>query len=248
MVFVVSLALPDTNFQFSSYGDDGLPGGSSIGQRCSKAAPARRRLSWSSGGSAPPGRRCHGVVQPGWSTRCWHGERRNMDIHEIRRDNFLALASEHRNMAELCRLTGVTTAQGSQIKTRKGRMGDAIARRVEQRLGLSSGWMDTPQPRKAGLSDEHRLHELPDRRTRKLAASSAPYWPTWPMRSSRANRHARCSNSSHPRSRTSSPVTWLSASTCARPSPWRLGLLPAAASAPETRSPRARPLGEPGCQ
>ena len=79
-----------------------------------------------------------------------------MDIHEIRRDNFLALASEHRNMAELCRLTGVTTAQGSQIKTRKGRMGDAIARRVEQRLGLSSGWMDTPQPRKAGLSDDEQ--------------------------------------------------------------------------------------------
>lgn len=73
-------------------------------------------------------------------------------IAEIRRDNLMILIGEQGSMAALNEKIGLvrTDATLSQIKNQSQdsktgvpkAMGDAFARRIENQLGLESGWMD----------------------------------------------------------------------------------------------------------
>jgi len=75
-------------------------------------------------------------------------------ISKTRRDRLLMLLEHHGGLASLNEKLGLdrTDATLSQIKnqsphhkTKKPRaMGDELARRIEETLGLPDGWMDTP--------------------------------------------------------------------------------------------------------
>lgn len=66
----------------------------------------------------------------------------------------LQLAEQYGGFEKLSELTDTPASYFSSIKTRhKGRgMGSAVARRMETRLGLPRGWMDTPDPRGSRLA------------------------------------------------------------------------------------------------
>jgi len=74
---------------------------------------------------------------------------------EIRRDNLILLIAAHTTTAALNEKLGFvrTDATLSQIKNQSPdsktgtpkAMGDKVARLIEQKLGLETGWMDNPQ-------------------------------------------------------------------------------------------------------
>lgn len=67
---------------------------------------------------------------------------RAMDNKAIRRQNLLALKAKHRTFRALAAASDTDPAVLSQINIHFRDMGDAIARRIEERLGLGHGWMD----------------------------------------------------------------------------------------------------------
>ena len=82
-------------------------------------------------------------------------------VGEIRRDNLEQLIQTHGSLAELNDKLGLarTDATLSQIRNqslssrgKRRAMGDELARRIEQTLGLEVGWMDNAQ---YPLDDRH---------------------------------------------------------------------------------------------
>lgn len=71
-------------------------------------------------------------------------------VSEIRLQNFLNLAQQEELFNRFCERVGIQESYGSRIKSKDRPVGNTIARRVEQRLGLPEGWMDasheTAQP------------------------------------------------------------------------------------------------------
>lgn len=69
-----------------------------------------------------------------------------MDVNEIRRTNLRSLAVKFGGSGKLAKKLGITDSQmGQQIGRRpRKNIGNILARRYEQKLGLSHGWMDQP--------------------------------------------------------------------------------------------------------
>jgi hypothetical protein len=67
-----------------------------------------------------------------------------METKDIRLENLLALATGSK-VADFCQKIDISTSYFSQIKHRRKNIGDDIARKVEERLGLPNGYMDTPK-------------------------------------------------------------------------------------------------------
>lgn len=69
-------------------------------------------------------------------------------IHEIRRDNLIRLVSSYKSQRQFAHSTGLVPSHLSQLVTGVRDMGEDVARRIEQALGLSVGSMsidpDTP--------------------------------------------------------------------------------------------------------
>lgn len=74
-------------------------------------------------------------------------------IHEIRHANFMALLERYPTIQAFANAVERSHSQISQIKNRSRHsnsgeprtIGDELARHIERRLGLNTGWMDTPQ-------------------------------------------------------------------------------------------------------
>lgn len=83
-----------------------------------------------------------------------------MSIHEIRRKNFLYLASKYNGRAAFAEKLGYNDASYiNQIASGHINMGPSTAKRVEYAEELSEGWMNLPHPE---LWSEYRLNETFD--------------------------------------------------------------------------------------
>lgn len=67
-----------------------------------------------------------------------------MDNKTIRRLNLHGLIDEYGTIEALARATGTVANYLSQIKGGSREMGDAVARKLEQRMAKEKGWMDSP--------------------------------------------------------------------------------------------------------
>jgi hypothetical protein len=67
-----------------------------------------------------------------------------MDNKTIRRLNLHGLIDEFGTIESLARATGTVANYLSQIKGGSREMGDAVARKMEQRMAKERGWMDSP--------------------------------------------------------------------------------------------------------
>ena len=76
-----------------------------------------------------------------------------MTINEILLANLLVLMKGQR-MADFAKRHDLDVSYLSQIKTRKRKMGDSFARRVEAVLSLPVGWMDATHPETAEPTEE----------------------------------------------------------------------------------------------
>lgn len=77
-----------------------------------------------------------------------------MEIKEIRLNNLLALSNKYGKIVDFCERIDMNPSYFSQIKGGKKAIGDDIARKVEEKLGLNRGYMDSSQ-------DEDRLQGKP---------------------------------------------------------------------------------------
>lgn len=76
-----------------------------------------------------------------------------MDIKEIRLLNLLTLAQKHGQDIDFCKRIDMNPSYLPQLKSRGKSIGDKIARKVEEKLGLQRGFMDV----------SHESAELPDK-------------------------------------------------------------------------------------
>lgn len=65
-----------------------------------------------------------------------------MDVKEIRLNNLLALASTYDQDVEFCKRIEMNPSYLPQLKSKTKTIGDKIARKVEEKLGLPHGYMD----------------------------------------------------------------------------------------------------------
>lgn len=70
-----------------------------------------------------------------------------MDIHAVRLENLRRLMRERfsNRQASLARAAGLAPGYVSFLFTGRKRLGEGLARRIEQRLGLAGGSLDQPQ-------------------------------------------------------------------------------------------------------
>lgn len=69
----------------------------------------------------------------------------DMDIKEIRLQNLLTLLEKNDSDVEFCRRIEMNPSYLPQIKGRSKSIGDKIARKIEEKLGLERGYMDSVQ-------------------------------------------------------------------------------------------------------
>lgn len=62
---------------------------------------------------------------------------------EVRLTNFLKLSESYEKIADFCKVIQIAPSYYSQVKRGTKVIGDEIAERVENALGLPHGWMDT---------------------------------------------------------------------------------------------------------
>lgn len=77
-----------------------------------------------------------------------------MEIKEIRLNNLLALSSKYGRIVDFCDRIAMNPSYFSQIKSGKKAIGGDIARKVEEKLGMPRGYMDS-------LQDEDKLPSKP---------------------------------------------------------------------------------------
>lgn len=82
-----------------------------------------------------------------------------MDATEARRTNLVELIAKNGTIEALAEITGSSANHLSQIKNSERGMGPKVARRFEEKLGLSRGWMDAPHP--VGGGQDVEGEELP---------------------------------------------------------------------------------------
>lgn len=87
-----------------------------------------------------------------------------MDIADTRHRHLAELASKYENQRLFALACGLVAPHVSQMLNKKRGVGEGVARRIEQKLGLPFGYMDTPSgstpaPATAG-ADRHRQRTL----------------------------------------------------------------------------------------
>jgi len=89
------------------------------------------------------------------------GHHRGMDTKALRRDNIEILIAERfeGNKAAFGRAIGREATQVYQWRTGLRGLGEEAARDIEQRLGLTKGWLDTPQGDYAEQPFDPELHD-----------------------------------------------------------------------------------------
>lgn len=96
-----------------------------------------------------------------------------MEIKEIRLENLLALAKREGQDLEFCKRIDMNPSYLPQLKSRSKAVGDKIARKIEEKLGLERGYMDTvhsddearpatPLPASDIMSVAYAIESLPD--------------------------------------------------------------------------------------
>lgn len=96
-----------------------------------------------------------------------------MEIKEIRLENLLALAKREGQDLDFCKRIDMNPSYLPQLKSRSKAIGDKIARKVEEKLGLERGYMDTihgddeakpttPLPASDVMSVAYAIESLPD--------------------------------------------------------------------------------------
>lgn len=82
---------------------------------------------------------------------------------QTRRKNLIKLIElSDNNESELARKTGLASSQVNQLRHGETQMGDAVARRIENNLGLEVGWLDQPEPISAKQSLVQRMFDSLD--------------------------------------------------------------------------------------
>lgn len=92
-----------------------------------------------------------------------------MDINEIRLNNLLILIERFRTDKEFCEAVGISATYLPQVKAGTKRLGEVIARRIENAMGLEHGWLDqvhtgaitTPALDIENIAALHALETLP---------------------------------------------------------------------------------------
>lgn len=65
-----------------------------------------------------------------------------MESKTIRLNNLIALASKYRRVVEFCERIGMQPSYFSQLKSERKSVGDDLARKIEEKLGLQRGYLD----------------------------------------------------------------------------------------------------------
>ena len=82
-----------------------------------------------------------------------------METKDIRLENLMALAGRYKRNLEFCKVLEMNPTYFSQVKTGKKAIGDELARKIEAKLNLPRGYMDTPktgesQPKNLEIAQE----------------------------------------------------------------------------------------------
>ena len=96
-----------------------------------------------------------------------------MEIKEIRLENLLALAKREGQDLDFCKRIDMNPSYLPQLKSRSKAIGDKIARKIEERLGLERGYMDSihvvdeahptgPAPRADVMSVAYSIESMPE--------------------------------------------------------------------------------------
>lgn len=102
-----------------------------------------------------------------------------MENKQIRRQNLLALESQFGTLEMLAEETDTVAGHLSQIKNNTRKMGDKVARRIEDKLDKERGWMDRAHGAELSIEDpmEAQLlrmyRELPNQEARDRILGSA---------------------------------------------------------------------------
>ena len=84
------------------------------------------------------------------------------EIREIRRDNLIRLLSNHKSQRQFAESVGLVPSLVSQLVNGTRSMGEDVARRIEQALGLSAGFMSVaPVAPVARPTIDEALQNLP---------------------------------------------------------------------------------------
>ena len=91
-------------------------------------------------------------------------------IREIRRDNLIRLLGSYKSKRQFAESVGLAPAHVSQLANGVRDMGEEVARRIEQALGLSIGFMSlTPDVPAQAPTIEPELQYLPSDELKLLA-------------------------------------------------------------------------------
>lgn len=86
-----------------------------------------------------------------------------MDSKEIRRRNLIYLADVKHDRKSLSeKLEYSDSSYLNQLVSRHSKMGDRTAKKIERRLGLADGWMDSPHPQLWGSKESETLDYVKD--------------------------------------------------------------------------------------
>lgn len=81
----------------------------------------------------------------------------SMETKGIRKENMLALLAKHGTLEKLAEAAKVDASYLSQVKNNTRNMGARFARKMEEGLSLSVGWMDTPHSDDRGIYADSEL-------------------------------------------------------------------------------------------
>lgn len=74
----------------------------------------------------------------------YHAEMENLDVFDIRRRKLAELLNQRGAAARISAKTGTAASYLSTVKNGDRRLGDDLARRIEEAEGLDYGWLDRP--------------------------------------------------------------------------------------------------------
>jgi transcriptional regulator with XRE-family HTH domain len=86
---------------------------------------------------------CGGFISHGAKTS-YHAGMENLDVFDIRRRKLAELLNQRGAAARISAKTGTAASYLSTVKNGDRRLGDELARRIEEAEGLDYGWLDRP--------------------------------------------------------------------------------------------------------
>lgn len=83
-----------------------------------------------------------------------------METKDIRLANILQIASQYKRDAEFCKVIEMNPTYFSQLRNERKVIGDDLARRIEEKLSLPRGYLDTPKGNPASTGTEIPIDTL----------------------------------------------------------------------------------------